>query len=59
MNCNVCEWLKDGECKKAKNLSIVDDPICLQKIQIMLLRDVLDELYYVGECLESEEDTET
>ena len=51
-NCLKCDFFKESRCMKAENiLSQVTDPICLSKIQIMLLRDiaVMFEEYLLGE----------
>jgi len=42
MKCLECEFFKDNQCIKAQKLEIssIDNPVCLQRIQIMLLRDI-------------------
>mgnify|MGYP001596883031 CR=1 FL=1 len=42
MKCQECDWYQNNQCKKAEKLEIssIDDPICLARIQIMFLRDI-------------------
>lgn len=56
MKCCDCEFYRDDRCFKAeKMLSMVDDPVCLARIQIMLLRDLCNIL--VEDSREDEENT--
>ena len=39
--CFKCEFFKDDHCMRAERLfSTMVDPICLAKLQVMLLRDI-------------------
>lgn len=41
--CWECDFFRENQCKKAGNfLSQIDDPICLQKINVILLTDLVD-----------------
>ena len=57
MNCQECEWFRNQICQKAQTaLSCMDEQGlgCLMKCQIMLLRDILNELKYLNEDEEDE-----
>jgi hypothetical protein len=51
--CNSCDFYREDRCMRAEKMfSTLSDPICLQKIQCMLLRDMcgmLDEYLFDGE----------
>jgi len=45
-NCNDCDWYRENRCLRAeKGFSTMVDPICLAKVQIILLRDLCDMFY--------------
>ncbi len=47
MKCQDCPDYKNDICEKAqKSLSLMVDPVCLQKAQIMLLRSIWEELVW-------------
>ena len=52
-NCHTCEFYKDDQCKRVeKAFSTMIDPVCLQKVQCILLRDlvqVMNEYLYEDE----------
>ena len=40
-NCFECGFYKEGECKRAENsLETLVDPVCLQKLTVILLTDL-------------------
>jgi hypothetical protein len=40
-NCLKCDFYRDNECKKAGTiLSQITDPVCLAKLQVILLQDI-------------------
>lgn len=46
MKCVNCDWYKNNVCVKATagEISQIDDPICLMRCQISLLRSIWEEL---------------
>jgi hypothetical protein len=41
--CLGCDFYINNECKKAGNfLSQMDDPVCLAKLQVILLQDLVE-----------------
>ena len=55
MKCDECEWYRNDICHRAEHLSEWDID-CFQKVIIILLRDILDQLYCEAE--EGEDDQE-
>jgi hypothetical protein len=40
-NCLTCDFFRDNECRKAGTmLSQITDPICLAKLNVILLQDI-------------------
>lgn len=58
MKCTECEFHRNGECLKGQHLSLMDDPICLQKVTVMLLKSIWEEVSYIADCMEDKEDNE-
>jgi len=58
VKCNECEWFIDGICNKMQKmeLSYMDNPVCLMKVQIMILRDIQEELRILNEAEEDDDD---
>jgi hypothetical protein len=43
--CFECDFFKDDQCRRASHsFSTLVDPICLQKISVILLRDIANTL---------------
>ena len=58
MKCVECEFFIKNECVKGQNLSLVDDPICLQKMTIILLKSIMEEVSYIADNIEDTEEGE-